>query len=860
VTPVTLLLSASSSGLPSSTEFQGVVDFSENGYAIPTGAPSSAWPSPAVSSNATPPAPSVMINSTLSGLDPWSNVTSPELTRVSNTTCTVNVRGASLDYWYPATYSHPIGTMTTSFANFSKMDYYTLVTNTATFDVASALESNFACTMSESAYDESWTYTFCMDYSDKPTAAATSLATRSGYVPFPTGGVIPRTDGNLYDIYMNMPTATHSISLAPNRTFDQLSATPYVHFTAYEIESGNSTETIQLPSAYVYPYWVKEVQHEVAAKGPLPEEFMQQISQTGCDSGDLEAVVTVVIVVDLFYENIPAWDPFFIHFESTVLGFEDTPLTINGGSIRMAPLTAGDLALSSAPVEPTPIPSNNNNNIQQGSGSNEAQVPSAPQPTVVTVGNIGTLPVVVGPSSVVAVGSQTLQPGGPAVVVGGVTPVSLVPSATAIVVGGTRTVQLPQVSQEPIPPPLLTIGSSTLTPNAATQFFIAPGQTLTPGGTATIDGTLISLAPSASFVVVGGSTQLLPAAAPGLTVSTRPAQIIVGSTTITALPAQNNNNNQNNSPPAPTFVVDGQTLAPGGQAITVAGTTLSLAPGGTSIVVNGVTSAVANPPSSLVQAPITVGNNVFTPVPGSRDTFVIGDQTLSPGGLAITVSNTVLSLAPSASFVVVNGVISTLPNAAVARPTAAPTLTVGNTVFRPLPGTGTTYQVGSTILTPGGVITIGGSTISLAAGATAIIVNGQTTLLAPGNRPMVTNAPLLTLGSNTFTAVSGTTYIIGGQTLTPGGTITVDGTTISLAPGATQVVYGSSGRSITTALFPATTTGSQAITGTASPSAGASEANGQAAPTSQRTGSASNLHINACVSSLTIAVLALLFC
>jgi hypothetical protein len=851
-------LPTSSSGLPSSTEFHGVVDSSKNGYALPTGAPSSAWPRPAVSSNATLFAPSVMVNSTPSDLDPWSNATSPEPTRVSNATCTVNVRGASLDYWYPATYSHPVGTMTTSFANFSNIDYYTLVTNTATFDAASALESNFACTMSESAYDESWTYTFCIDYSDKPTAATTSLAVRSGYAPFPAGGVIPMTDGNLYDIYMNMPTATHSISLAPNRTFDQLSATPYVHFTAYEIESGNSTETIQLPSAYVYPYWVKDVQHDVAARGPLPEEFMQQISQTDCESGDLEAVVTVVIVVDLYYENIPAWDPLFIHFESTAPGFEDTPVTINEGSIRMAPLTAGDLAPSSPPAKPTPNPSNNN--IQQGSGSNEAQVPSVLQPTEVTVGNIGTQPVVIGPSSVVAVGSQTLQPGGPAVIVGGVTPVSLVPSATAIVVGGTRTVQLPQVSQEPIPPPVLTIGSSTLTPNAATQFFIAPGQTLTPGGTATIDGTLISLAPSASFIVVGGSTQLLPAAAPGLTISTRPAQIIVGSTTIAALPAQNNNNNQNNAPLGPTFVVDGQTLAPGGQAITVAGTTLSLAPGGTSVVVNGVTSAVTNPPSLLVQAPITVGNNVFTPVPGSRDTFVVGDQTLSPGGSAITVSNTVLSLAPSASFVIVNGVTSTLPNAADARPTAAPTLTVGNTVFRPLPGTGTTYQVGSTILTPGGVITIGGSTISLAADATAIIVNGQTTLLAPGNRPMVTNAPLLTVGSNTFTAVSGTTYIIGGQTLTPGGTITVDGTTISLAPGATQLVYGSSGRSTTTALFPATTTGSQAITGAASPSAGASGANGQAVPTSQRTGSASNLHINVCVLSLTIATLALLFC
>jgi hypothetical protein len=747
--------------------------------------------------------------------------------------------------------------MTTQFANFSKTSSYTLVTNTATFDVASALEYNFACTQSESVLDVGWTYTFCIDYHDKPTASATSLVYRSGYSPFPSGNVIPQTDANLYDIYYDLPAATHPISLAPNRTSDQVSATPFVHFTAYEIESGNKTETIQLPSAYVYPYWVKDVQHDVAAKGPLPEEFLQQISQTACDSGELQAVVTVVIVVDLYYENIPVWDPMFIHFESTALGFDDPQFTIADASLRAAPLTVADFSLSDSPAETTPTPSINNN-IIQGSGSNEAQGPNVSQPTEVTIGNVGTVPVIIGPSSVVAVGSQTLQPGGPAVIVGGVTPVSLVPSATAIVVGGTRTVELPRVSENPLPPPFLTIGSSTLTPNAATQFYIAPGQTLTPGGTATVDGTLVSLAPSASFVVVGGSTQLLPAAAPGLTVSTQPAQIVVGSATITALPAQNNNN-QNNAPPVPTFVVGGQTLAPGGQAITFDGTTLSLVPGGTSIVVNGVTSAVTNPPALIVQVPITVGNNVFTPVSGSRDTFVIGDYTLSPGGPAITISNTVFSLPPSASFVVVNGVTSTLANPAVADLASAPTITVGNTVFRPLPGSGTTYQVGSTFLTPGGVITIDGSTISLAAGATAIVVNGQTTLVGPGARPMVTNAPLLTVGSNTFTAVSGTTYVIGGQTLTPGGTITVDGTTISLAPGATQLVYGSSGRSTTTALFPATTTGSQAITGTANPSAGASGLNGQAAPTGARTGSASSSRIDICALSFTIATLSLLF-
>jgi hypothetical protein len=799
--------------------------------------------------------------------------------------------------------------MTTAFANFSKTNSYTLVTATATFDAASAVESNFACTWSESYVSEAGqAFTWCIDYSDKPTAAATSLVYRTAAAPFPPGGVIPVSDALLYDLYTEQPVATHPISIAPNRTFDQISATPFVHFTAYEIESGNRTETVQLPSAYVYPYWVKDVQHDVMATGPLPEEFMQQIPQAGCDAGQLQATVTVVIVVDLYYENYPNLDPFFVHVESTVLGFDDDPVFINNeGTTRAVPLTMDDWDLPGVPAKPTPpvsikpnnrpdpVPTtqrggnrndnndnndnnNNNSNNQQGAASNAAQVPNVPQPTQVTVGSVGTIPVVIGPSSVVVVGSQTLQPGGPAIIVGGVTPVSLVPSTTAIVVGGTLTLQLPQVSDNSNqglarPPPVLTIGSSTLTPNAATQFFIAPGQTLTPGGTATIDGTVVSLAPSALFVVVGGSTQLLPTAAPRVAfVTTSPPQIIVGGTTITALPNQNgagqpnSNNNQNNNQnnagsglgSGPTFVVGDQTLAPGGQAITVSGTTISLVTGGSSVVINGVTSAVANPPAMFVPT-IAIGNNIFTPVSGSGSTFVIADQTLVPGGQAITVSGTVISLAPSASFVVVNGVTSTLTNVAAAQITTAPSLVIGNDVFRPLPGSGISYLVGSSILTPGGVITIAGTTISLAIGATAIVINGQTSLLTPATQPVITNAPLLTVGSTTFTAISGTTYVIGGQTLTPGGTITVDGTTISLAPGATQLVYGSSGRSTTTALFPATTTRSQGATDAATASARASGSNGQAAATSQRTGSASILGCGSSLLSLTIAVLGLLF-
>jgi hypothetical protein len=772
--------------------------------------------------------------------------------------------------------------MTTHFANFSKTDFYTLVTPTATFDIASAIESDFACTWSLSYLPEvDWTYTWCLDYSDKPTAAATSVVYRTAAAPFPPGGVIPTKDARFYDLYTEQPVATHTISVAPNRTFDQISATPFVHFTAYEVESGNKTETVQLPSAYVYPYGANDLQHDVTAGGPLPDGFLQRITQADCEAGRLQATVTVVVVVDLYYENIPELSPFLVHFESSVIGFEDGTIGINNeATLRGVPLTIADWNLpdvsatttlpggSKPDDRPDPVPttkaeSNNNNsnsNNQQGAATVQAQHPDGPQPAQVTVGSVGTIPVVIGPASVVIVGSQTLQPGAPALVVGGVTPVSLVPAATAIVVGGTNTIQLPQVTDNPgRTPPVLTIGSLTLTPNAATQFFFAPGQTLTPGGTVNIDGTVVSLAPLASFVVVDGNTQVFPTAGPKIAIPSSLPQIVVGGTTVAALPVQggsgspgiNTNNNQNDVQnngaiglgSGPTFVIEGQTLAPGGQAITVSGTTISLAVGGSSVVVNGATSAVVSPPPMFAPS-IAIGNSVFVPVSGSGSTFVIADQTLAPGGQPITVSGTVISLAPSASFVVVNGVTSTFAIAAAAQFAIAPVLTIGDSTFQPLPGTGTSYLIGSSTLTPGGIITVSSTTISLAPGATHIVINGHTSFLVPGSPSPITNAPLLTVGSNTFTALSDTTYVIGGQTLTPGGTITVDGTTIRLAPGATQLVYGSSGLSTTAALFPATTTRGQSVTGTADASARGSGGNGQAAATSQRTGSASVSRIN----------------
>ncbi|KAH8624160.1 hypothetical protein IG631_20899 [Alternaria alternata] len=939
-----------------------------------------------------------------SGIGPSSiNDTATQQNHISNATCTINIPSASVDYWFAPTYSHVVGIMTTEASNFSNMNSYTLVPYTTTFDVSSALSSDFVCSYSTSYYAEwDFTLTMCEEYTVRPNAATTSVAYRSAaYSPFPSGGVIPTSDAGLYDLYYpdTFPSATATITLRPNTTIVQTSATPFVYFTAYEIASGHITETVQLHSPQAYPYWLKGIEEKPTIVGPIPDGFLEQIPQSACDAGQLQAVVTVLVIVDLYYQNWPGMAPQLIHAESSVLGFDDLPIVVNNwgtGTSKPIPLTVADWNLSDINGEPTTTvkPNNRPGSIPttqvRGDNNNNNNGVNPPESTRVTVGFVGTKAVVVGPSSEVIVGSQTLRAGGSPVTVGDGTLVSLAPSATAIVVDG-RTSRLPQAGQSR-PPPVLTIGSTTLTPNAATQFFVGPGQTLSPGGVATIDGTVVSLAPSASFIVIGGSTQALPESLP---VPGSPPQFVIGSSTITAQVTQdrsNNPNGQNNHMPSPTFVVSGQTLAPGAPAITVSGTTLSLAAAGSVLVLNGASSTIQSPAFPNITPPIlTVGNSVFSALDSSRNSFVIAGQTLVPGGSAITASGTTLSLASSASFLVVDGVTSVIPDPAaltinvgnevfapisapsgpsfvvgdqslipggpaitvsgttlslapfasfiivdgttsslvtpslqfgnppvitiggdvigalpepsgpvfvvdgqtlipggseitvsgttlslvqsaslvvingvtsvLATPAAplitAPPLTIGHATFRQLPGTGTAYLIGSILLTAGGSIVVSGTTISLAHGATALAINGKTSFISPGIQPIITNPPLLTIGSQTYTARSGsgTTFIIGDQTLTPGGTITIDGTTISLALGATELIYGSSGRTTKSALFPATTTRLQSVTSSAAASVGGSRPNGEAIATGKKEGTASHSTYGRSMVSAVVVVL-----
>lgn len=141
----------------------------------------------------------------------------------------------------------------------------------------------------------------------------------------------------------------------------------------------------------------------------------------------------------------------------------------------------------------------------------------------------------------------------------------------------------------PTGPATLSFAGQMITANSAGQFVVAPGTTLTPGGSAqTIAGSTISIGFSpagATIAVINGQTSTLSAAVP--TFAAAPALTIDGITFAPSISAGST-----------FYVVDGTTLAQG-QIATIHGTTLSLASSGDVLVINGVASFIPKATASI---------------------------------------------------------------------------------------------------------------------------------------------------------------------------------------------------------------------------------------------------------------------
>lgn len=223
------------------------------------------------------------------------------------------------------------------------------------------------------------------------------------------------------------------------------------------------------------------------------------------------------------------------------------------------------------------------------------------------------------------------------------------------------------------------------------------------------------------------------------------------------------------------FVVGSRTVTPGG-AITVAGTQIPL-PSGSSFALMGSSTISLNRYPSMTNFPdvLTFAGQTYEYTADSRNgAFVIVGQTVTPGG-AITVAGTRIALVsyrclcsgrhihdPTARELANSHYIRWLNVHSDFRELHdwQPDMTVSGTRLSLSPVPVTPYAV------------IGSSTVPLV--------------------PATVGPDFLTYGGQVYTANLPTDFVIAGQTLTPGGLNTADGTPISLAPAATDAVVGMS--------------------------------------------------------------------
>ncbi|EME46658.1 hypothetical protein DOTSEDRAFT_70615 [Dothistroma septosporum NZE10] len=459
-----------------------------------------------------------------------------------------------------------------------------------------------------------------------------------------------------------------------------------------------------------------------------------------------------------------------------------------------------------------------------------------------------------GPTPIaIVLGGQTAVAGESAITING-NRVILLQGAAAVVVDGatTRIAALTANLGALVNIPLVTIGEVIFTANAATQYNIG-GSTLTPGGRIVVSGTTINLAADAAQVIVNSQTRNL--SPPIIT----PAPFLTFDGTVYKA-------NQGS-----TYNVGGQFLTPGG-AILVSGSSISLSPGGADVLINGVvqpSSGAAGHGTGLdtITAPpvLTVDGQAYSPNGGTS--YVVSGQTLTPGGVLTfdgPAGSETVSLNSNANELVVitKGVTATSMIKLIgAAASGAPELTIDDKTYTALAysiGSGAKYIVAGQILTPGGSVILtnvdGAPTISLEPAGTALVTisdgTTSTSQIAGAYAVLPTNAPILTIGEESFTAINnGATYNIHGDTLTPGGTDTVviNSRTyvVTLSPYATLLeirTIGPDGRTTSTSfetLFPATMTRStihNTDTGNSlAATAGASRTSGSTSPTGSST-------------------------
>lgn len=365
----------------------------------------------------------------------------------------------------------------------------------------------------------------------------------------------------------------------------------------------------------------------------------------------------------------------------TIATFHSEPIFFIPSASNAA-VIAGQTLTQGAPditIDGTPIQAKSNGVIIGGSSTvtfPSYQVPAGFPPTTdvfIASASSGNLAIA---------GSVTFSPNDPAATVSGTT-ISEASNGRPVVDGVTFPLLAPTLE------PFTTIAGKPLftQPNGA---LVVDTQTILPGGsTIVVSGTVISAASNGHPVIDGNTISIQPAS---------PYSTIADQLLTTA---------SNGA-----LLFGTQAISPGASAITLSGITISIISNGYPIV-DGSTLSI---PST--QALTTIAGQPLAIAPNG--TLIVGTQTLSPGGPAVTISSTTISAASDGSPVV-NGHTHPLPVLqTLVDSNSKPVATVTCQASYPAPCNA--IIVGTQTLLPNGPgITISGTTFSVASNNDLII-------------------------------------------------------------------------------------------------------------------------------------------
>ncbi|PQE34121.1 ca2+modulated nonselective cation channel polycystin protein [Rutstroemia sp. NJR-2017a WRK4] len=275
------------------------------------------------------------------------------------------------------------------------------------------------------------------------------------------------------------------------------------------------------------------------------------------------------------------------------------------------------------------------------------------------------------------------------------------------------------------------------------------------------------------------------------------------------------------APGASAVVVGGQTASLQGQPITISSSIIQLTPSGLAIVnadsgsssiyalptsAEAVASAAANP-----QPIATLPNAQVISASAGASTLLVGSQTLTSGGPAVTLSGSKSIATFAADGLVIEGSSGDKTTYALPASSAPsqPIATIGNQIIAAPSAGASSLIIGSqTLALNGPAVTLAGSNAVATLGAEGLIVaypGGAVSTYSAAAPQAQKQTQTQSSGSSTITAVAvagsnGEEVVVQGKTLTKGGEAATlsDGQVVSLAAGTTGVVVMGKGGEVTT--------------------------------------------------------------